>query len=120
MVSPAGKTSVNETLLKAVVLGFVSVNVNVLVLPVVMLAGEKLLERLGTMGSAHPVMVTSSRNIVAVVVPAPGPLYCAPTPITLKSTVPVLVVVAAIPVCQALPVLIVPVPPLVQLTPSVL
>src|SRR5260221_4089095 len=48
-VKPDGSTSLNETPVKAVVvLGFVSVNVSVLVLPVPMEVGEKLLERFGT------------------------------------------------------------------------
>lgn len=58
--SPVGSTSVNETPGKAVVFGFVSVNVNALLLPVEIVFGEKLLERLGTVGRAQPVNVTSS------------------------------------------------------------
>lgn len=64
--SPVGSTSVNETPGKAVVFGFVSVNVNALVLPVEIVLGEKLLERLGTVGRAQPVNVTSSMRTSAL------------------------------------------------------
>lgn len=72
-VRPDGKTSENETPVKELVaLGFVSVNVSVLVVPVPMDVGEKLLERFGTVGRVHPVNVTSSMWNAALV-------FCAPT-----------------------------------------
>lgn len=61
-VSPEGSTSENETPAKAEVLGFVSVNVSVLVLPVPIEVGEKLLERFGTVGLGQPVKVILSRK----------------------------------------------------------
>jgi len=67
-VSPSGRTSENETPLKNVlVLGFVIVNVNVLVLPVPIEAGKKFLDRLGTVGRRQPLMVIPSRYMVPVV-----------------------------------------------------
>jgi hypothetical protein len=67
-VNPAGRTSENETPVKdVVVFGFVIVKVNVLVLPVPMEVGEKLLERLGTVGRAQPVKTILSRRTVEVV-----------------------------------------------------
>ena len=71
-VRPNGKTSENETPCKVVELGFVSINVSVLVVPVPMDVGEKLLERFGTVGRVHPVNVTSSIWNAALV-------FCAPT-----------------------------------------
>ena len=101
-VNPAGKTSVKETPFKDVVaLGFVSVNVSVLVLSVPMDVGEKLLERVGTVGRAQPVNVTSSRCTSAFV-------FCAPTALIRNVVVLVPVVgaekvipyVPAVVVCQ--------------------
>ena len=67
-VRPTGRTSENETPVKdVVVLGFVIVNVSVLVPPVEIVLGEKLLVRLGTVGRRQPVMVMPSRYIVPVV-----------------------------------------------------
>ena len=83
-VKPSGKTSVNETPVNAVVeLGFVSVKVNVLVLPVGIVVGEKLLDKVGTVGRAQPVMVMPSRYIVPVVTEGLPP-YCAPAAKILK------------------------------------
>ena len=66
-VKPEGRTSVNETPVKEVpVLGFVSVNVSVLVLPVPMDVGEKLLERFGTVGRGQPLITMLSRSTVDV------------------------------------------------------
>ena len=66
-VRPSGRTSENETPSKVVVLGFVIVNVNVLVLPVPIAAGKKLLDRLGTVGRRQPLIVMPSRYMVPVV-----------------------------------------------------
>ena len=89
-VNPEGKTSVNETPVKAVVvLGLASVNVSVLVLPVPMEVGEKLFERFGTVGRGQPVMVMLSRPTEAL-----GLLDAAPIALILKVVVPVPVVVA--------------------------
>lgn len=81
--SPAGRTSENETPDRAFVLGLVSVKVRILVLSVGIVTGSKLLERLGTAGRAHPVIVTPSRYIVPVVVEGLPP-YCAPAAKILK------------------------------------
>jgi hypothetical protein len=82
-VKPEGSTSVNETPVKdVVVLGFVSVNVKVLVLPVPMEVGEKLLERFGTMGMGQPLKVMLSR-------PTEAPLSLAPLNIIRNVVVPV-------------------------------
>ena len=84
IVKPSGKTSVKETPVKELVeLGFVSVNVSVLVLPVEIVVGEKLLDRVGTVGRAQPVMVMPSRYIVPVVTEGLPP-YCAPAAKILK------------------------------------
>ena len=88
-VKPAGSTSENETPVKAEVLGLVSVKVNVLVLPVPMLVGEKLLERFGTVGRGQPVMVMLSRPTEAF-----GLLDAAPIALILKVVVLLPVVVA--------------------------
>ena len=83
-VKPSGRTSVNETPVNAVVvLGLVSVKVNVLELPVEMVLGEKLLLSVGTVGRAQPVMVMPSRYIVPVVTEGLPP-YCAPAAKILK------------------------------------
>ena len=72
-VNPDGKTSLNETPVKELPeLGLVSVKVSVLVFPVPMEVGEKLLERFGTVGRVQPVKVTSSMWNSALV-------FCAPT-----------------------------------------
>ena len=90
-VNPEGKTSVNETPVKAVVvLGLVSVNVSVLVLPVPMEVGEKLFERVGTVGRGQPVMVTLSMPKEAF-----GLLDAAPIAFILKVVVLVPVATAA-------------------------
>ena len=61
-VRPAGKTSLKFTPLNAEAeLGLATENVNVLVEPVPMLAGEKLLERVGGSGSKQPLITISSR-----------------------------------------------------------
>ena len=88
-VKPVGKTSVNETPVRELpVLGLVSVNVSVLVLPVPMEVGEKLLERFGTVGRVQPVKVTSSMWNSALV-------FCAPTALMRNVVVLVPVVGAA-------------------------
>ena len=95
-VKPAGKTSVKDIPLRAeAVFGFAIENVSVLVVPVPMLTGEKLLESVGGSGSKHPLMVISSKYIVPVV--AEGlPLYCAPAAKIRKYTV--LAVLVVVPV----------------------
>ena len=71
-VKPDGRTSENETPVNdVVVLGFVIVNVNVLVLPVPIEVGEKLLERSGTVGAGQPVKVILSRPTEALLSLAP-------------------------------------------------
>ena len=76
-VRPEGKTSENETPVKAVpVLGLAIVNVSVLVLPVTTEVGEKFFEMVGTVGLGQPVILTVSRNISVVVVLVEGlPVY---------------------------------------------
>lgn len=104
-VNPEGKTSEKETPVKEVVVfGFAIVNVNVLVLPVLTLVGEKLLDMVGTVGRGQPVIVMPSRYIVPVVTEGLPP-YCAPAANTLKYTVVLFVVavVFVIPVCHAFP-----------------
>ena len=60
-VRPEGRISEKETPVKEVpVFGFVNVKVSVLVVPVPIEIGEKLLERFGAVGRAQPVKVTSS------------------------------------------------------------
>jgi hypothetical protein len=82
-VKPSGRISVNETPVKDVVaLGFASVNVSVLVLPVPIVVGEKLLERLGTVGMGQPLKVMLSR-------PTEAPLSLAPLNIIRNVVVPV-------------------------------
>lgn len=89
-VRPEGRTSEKETPVNDVlVLGFVNVNVNVLALPVPMLVGEKLLERVGTVGRGQPVMVILSSPSEAF-----GLLDGAPKALILKVVVLVPVVVA--------------------------
>jgi hypothetical protein len=122
-VKPSGRTSVNETPVKDVVaLGFASVNVSVLVLPVPIEVGEKLLERVGTTGRVQPVMVMPSRYMVPVVTEGLPP-YCAPAANTLKYTVlfPELAVVAVIAfACHELALFHAPVFAADQVVPSVL
>jgi hypothetical protein len=60
-VNPSGKTSEKDKPLKdVVVLGFVTVNVKVLVLFCAIEVGEKLLLSVGAVGRGHPVIVTLS------------------------------------------------------------
>ena len=122
--SPAGRTSERETSESAVVFGLVSVNVKILVLPVGTVAGLKLLERLGTVGRAQPVIVTPSRYNVPVVVGGLPP-YWAPAAKILKYKLvfPVPVVAAEIPltpVCHAFVLFHAPAPSGFHVIPSVL
>ena len=67
ITSPPGKASEKLTPANALVLELLSVNVNVLALPVEMEVGENALEIVGTVGRGQPVIVTLSRNSVSSV-----------------------------------------------------
>lgn len=97
-VRPEGKTSENEIPLNEVpVLGFVSVNVSVLVVPAPMEVGEKLLESVGTEGRAQPVITMLSSSNVDV--GFAGFLVSA-WMVNLVVLLPVVAAVAVAPVCQ--------------------
>jgi len=88
-VRPAGRISEKETPVKEVpAFGFVNVKVSVLVVPVPMDVGAKLLERFGTVGRAQPVKVTSSMRSSPVA-------FWAPTALIRNVVVPVPVAGAA-------------------------
>jgi len=82
-VNPEGRTSVNEMPLRDVLaLGLVTVNVNVPVLPVLIVVGKKLLDMVGTVGRGQPVMEILSSPTEAL-------LSFAPLKIIRKVVVPV-------------------------------
>ena len=81
-VRPEGRVSENETPVKDVVFGLVKVKARVLVLPVPMEVGEKLLDIVGTVGRGQPLIVMLSRPTEAL-------LSFAPVKVIRKVVVPV-------------------------------
>jgi hypothetical protein len=96
-VNPEGNTSLNETPPKGLVLGLVSVKARVLVLPVPIEVGKKLLERFGTVGREQPVITMLSRYTVDV---AFALFLVSAWMVNLVVLLPVVAAVAVAPVCH--------------------
>ena len=96
-VNPEGNMSLNEIPPKELVLGLVIMKVSVLVFPVPIEVGKKLLERFGTVGSAQPVITMLSRYTVDV---ALALFLVSAWMVNLVVLLPVDAAVAVAPVCH--------------------